>query len=300
MANEQMELDAILSDKPIEREPAPAEKEAADAPAAPVEKPAAKERAESRQQTHRDKEQDAQGRVRNPETGQYVPKEAKAEPAKPAEVAKPAEPAKPVAPAQEEMTVKEKAAFAKAADETRKRQALEAKIRELESRPAAPAAAAEPAKSFWDDPEAALAKQREEVRGAIVGERLRTSEAIARNRHTDFDEKVAIFSELATNTPGLAQQMLATNDPAEFVYRTAANHQQLREAGGMDALRAKIEAETEARVRVKMEAELTAKAAALAKERAALPGSLSEASSRGTSRPVWSGPATLEEILSGK
>lgn len=278
---EHMKLDDILSDKPVEKqapkaEPAPAPaQETAKEPAAPAP-------SNSLRREHQKREFEAQGR--DPDTGKFIAKE---EPK--------AEPAKPAAPQQEEMTAKEKAAFAKAADETRKRQALEARIRELEAK--VPAAPQEPAKTFWDDPEAALKQQQAAVQQAIVGTKLQTSEAIARSRHADFDEKVAIFSELAQSTPGLAQQMLASPDPAEFVYRTATNHKALQDAGGLDEMRKKIEAETETRVRARLEAELKDKAEALAKERAALPGSLSDAQSKGTHRPSWSGPTPLGDIL---
>ena len=195
------------------------------------------------------------------------------------------------------MTAKEKAAFAKAADETRKRQALEQRLRELEAK--IPKPAEDAAKTFWDDPEAALKKQQEEMQRAIVLSRLDTSEAIARSKYTDFEEKLAIFSELAMTTPGLAQQMLASPNPAEFTYRTAANHKALQEAGGLDAMREKIKKETELEVRARLEEELKAKAETLAKERAALPGSLTETPSKGVNRPVYSGPTSMDDILKG-
>ena len=195
------------------------------------------------------------------------------------------------------MTAKEKAAFAKAADETRKRQALEQRLRELEAK--IPKPAEDAAKTFWDDPEAALKKQQEEMQRAIVLSRLDTSEAIARSKYTDFEEKLAIFSELAMTTPGLAQQMLVSPNPAEFTYRTAANHKALQEAGGLDAMREKIKKETELEVRARLEEELKAKAETLAKERAALPGSLTETPSKGVNRPVYSGPTSMDDILKG-
>ena len=216
-------------------------------------------------------------------------------PTKPKVEVKPAETAKPV---QEELTPKERAAFAKAADETRKRQALEIRIRELEAKQAP--ASTEPPKTFWDDPEGALNRQKQEVQSAIVSTKLQTSEAIARSRHKDFDEKVAKFGELAQSTPGLAQQMISAPDPAEFAYRTAANHIALQEAGGLDAMRQKIEEETRVKVRAELEVELKDKADALAKERAALPGSLSDAPSKGNIRPVWSGPTAMDDILGNK
>ena len=283
-------MDDILSDKPVEKVEAPAPEAA---PEATPHQPS-----NSLRKEHQKKEFEAQGR--DPETGKFIPKEPeKVEAKEPEKVVEPAKvEAKPEPkPAVEEMTPKEKAAFAKAADETRKRQALEARLRELEAK--ATQTSTEPAKTFWDDPEAALKKQEQVVQQAIVGTRLQTSEAIARSRHADFDEKVSIFSELAQATPGLAQQMLASPDPAEFVYRTAASHKAIQDAGGLEGAIAKAREEERIKVRAELEAELKAKAENLAKERAALPGSLSEAPSKGSQRPVWNGPPSMSDILRG-
>jgi hypothetical protein len=298
-----LSLDEILSDKPtetVEVAPEPVVETTKD----PVEQQQA-ERNKSIKDTWRDKEQEAQGRVRDPATGQFVTKEApkegttapKEEPKAEVKVEAKPEPKQEFKPV-EELTPKEKAAFAKAADETRKRQALERRLAELEAQ--AGGGAKEAPKSFWDDPEGALNKQKQEIQQAIVGTRLQTSEAIARGRHQDFDEKVAVFTELAHSVPGLGAQMMASGDPAEFVYRTATNHQLLQQAGGINELRKKIEEETTVKVRKQIEEELRVKAETLAKERAALPGSLTEAPSKGVNRPVWYGPTSMDDILGRK
>ena len=306
---QQLSLDSILSDeKPAPREPATpaapaAEKPMPDIPVlgdSPLPEQQKIERPISRKVAARDKEQLAQGRVRDPETGQYVKVEEKPEePAKAATPPAKEEPAKPAAPVhaapQQEFTEKEKAFLRAAQEERSKRQELERRLAAIEA-----AKPQEPAKTFWDDPEAALAKQKQELQQAVIGMRLQTAEGIARARYPDFDAKVAVFSELAMSTPGLGQQMLQASDPAEFVYRTAANHMAIKEAGGVEALLAKKEAETRAKVRTEIEAELKAKAEELAKDRAALPGSLSDARSTGAAnRQVWSGPPSLEDILKG-
>lgn len=297
-----MELTDILSDKPIERtapvektEAAPVENtEVVDAP----EKPEV-ERVTSRRAKHREKELAAQGR--DPYSGQFVKKEEpgaetkkeepKAEPAKP-EVK--AEPAKQPA---EELTAKERAAFAKAADETRKRQDLERQIAEL--RAGKPPAEPEKPKPFWDNPEEALQRHKDEVRQTAMNERLRTAEMIARSRYPDFEEKLQVFGELVQQTPGLAQQWLNSNDPGDFVYKLGKAHLELRQAGGLEELRKKIETDTAARVRAEVEAEHKAKQDALDKERKALVPSLSDVRGGG-SRPapvVFQGPTPLDTIL---
>ena len=309
MANEQMSLGDILSDEQPAApdpqpspEPAPAaapEPAAAEAPA-PAPQPQ-----KSNRKAWQDKEQAAQGRVRDPDTGQFVKAEEKpaepakapepakaAEPEKQAEPAKAAEPAKPAAPVQE-FTEKEKAFLRAAQEERQKRQQLEARLKELEA-----GKTAEPAKTFWDDPEGALKAHEERIRQEATNARLRMAEFTARQRHSDFDEKIAVFSSLVQDTPGLVQQWLASPDPAEFAYKIGKNHKELQEVGGIEELRAKIERDTESRVRAKIEAELKAKAEALAKERAAIPPSLSEArSAAAPNRPVWSGPTPLDSIL---
>lgn len=263
-------------------EPAPAEAP----PAAPVEKPG------SIKQEWRDKEQGAQGRVRNPETGQYSPKEeVKVDPKVELKVEAKVEPKVEPKPA-EEFSAREKAAFAKAADETRKRQALERQLAEVKK---------EPQKPFYEDPDGALAKQKAELEGklelAIMTTKVQTSESIARSRYPDYDEKFSIFNELVQKSPYLAEQAFQSPDPAEFAYHTAKTEKDLREAGGVDNLRKKMEEEIRTKVRAEIEAELKRKQETLEKEREALPGSLSETPSKGSNRSVWSGPTSLENIL---
>lgn len=304
MAGEQLSMDSILNDEPQKRPEAEAP---AVEPAAPEPDAAAKETAEeqrreeykSKRNKARDKEAIAQGKVRDPDTGQFVspPKDAKAaEPAKAEEPAKAAEPAKPAAPAAPEFTDKEKAFLRAAQEERGKRQELERRIAAMEA-----GKPKEPEKGFWDDPEGALAKHEQKLQMAITGQHLKTSETIARTRYTDFDEKVAKFAELAQTVPGLGQQMIASADPAEFAYKTAKNHMEIQEAGGLDAMRTKMEADIETKVRTRLEAELKAKADALAADRAALPESLSQArATGGATKPVWSGPPSMDSILNDK
>jgi hypothetical protein len=302
---EQLSLNDILSDKePVAPalEPAkePVKEQTADT-AKPVEKTEATpepkvERPQSRRKAWADREQDAQGRIRDPETGQYTAKPVpEAEPAKP-EPAKP-EPAKPAVAPQQEFTEKEKA-FQKAMLEERgKRQEIERRLAAIEA--AKPAATTEPAKTFWDDPEGALAKHQAEARKESINTRLQMAEMFARKSHPDFDEKIEVFGKILQQTPGLHAQWISAPDPAEFAYNLGKNHMELEQAGSIEEMRAKIERETSARVRAEVEAELKAKADALAKERAALPPSLSEARSTGVNKPVWGGPPSLDEILKG-
>lgn len=306
---EQMSLDNILKDK--ERAAAPAAPAPAPeaAPAAPAPAPVAEAAPEpapqqnvpsgSLRKAHREREQLAKddGRARDPATGKFVEKEAAPAP----EAGETAAPAK----AEPEMSSKEKALLAAAQDERGKRQEFERKYKELEAKlaqapaPAAPAAPAEPAKTFWDDPEAALARHQAEVRGMMNHERLVFSENMARSRHPDFDEKIDVFEELMKETPALRQQMMASPDPATFAYKTSKAHMELREAGNLDELRAKIEKETRIKVEAEMKDKAEKDAAARAREKAALPGSLSNVTGVGGvgAKPIWAGPTPLDSIL---
>lgn len=287
-------LDDVLNEKAKPEKPAVESVkdlvEQAQEPVAAEPEKAEVDRPKSLRAEHRKKELIAQGR--DPETGQFVKEEIKEEVKTKVEVKK--EPEKPI----EELTVKEKAAFAAVADERRKRQELERRLAELQPKPAA----AETPKAFWDDPEGALKRHETAIAQTALNTRLQTAELIARNKYQDFDEKIARFSELVSNTPGLAPQWLNSPDPAEFAYRTAKNHMELQDAGSLDQMRSDIEKRVRAEERTKVEAEFKAKAEALEKERAALPGSLSDV--RGVSsqraQSVWGGPTSLDEILKGK
>lgn len=201
-------------------------------------------------------------------------------------------------PIQQDLTPKERAAFAAAADERRKRQLLEQEIAQLRQKPV------EPPKPFWDDPDGAIKRSEEgnqkiveQVAQMLTSHKMQNSEYHARQKYADFDEKVDEFSRALAETPGLQQQFVASPDPAEFVYKVAKNRIELREVGNIDQLMQKKEKE----IRLKIEAEYKAKAEADAKLRQEIPGSLSEvAGTPGQNKPVWNGPTPLAGILAGR
>lgn len=289
----------ILSDEP----PAPPEKQEAQEQSQEAAAPAEKPQYQSRKQAHQEKEFGAQGLVRDPETGQFAkkaaepdaaPQEQKPDAGATTVAAQPAPVvAAPVAASQQEQMTPKELAFLKAAqDERNKRQELERRIAAMEAQKPA-----EPAKTFWDDPEAALAKQKQDMDGIVIQTRMATAEAIARSKHPDFDEKVAAFQTVLQQAPGVYQQWLSSPDPAEFAFSLGKNHLELQAVGSIDGLRAQIQKDTEARVRAQVEAELKAKYEKAAADRAALPGSLSDARGANVSRPVWNGPTSFADIL---
>lgn len=277
-----MELDDVLSDKEPEKVEVPAE--------APPTVEAEKEAKRAKRKEHQEKEfaarAEGEGKVRDPVTGQFVPKEAPKE--EPKVEVKPELKPEPKAEPKQEFTERERAFLKAAEEERRKRQELEKRI--AESKPK------EEPKAFWDDPEGHLKKFEENFEKRAVNIKLDTAEAIARSRHPDFDEKVAVFAELLQTSPGLHAQWMQSVDPAEFAYRTGKQTLEIREAGSLDDLRKKIEKET----REKLEAEYKGKQEELEKQRAALPKSLSDV--RGAAKqnqPVFTGPTPLESVLKG-
>jgi len=285
--SEQMELGDILSAASPE----------AKAEAKPEAKPEAKagpniSRKKEFQQKERDEREAGAGRVRDPETGQYVVKTAEA----PAEAA-PAAPVAEVKPAavapqqkeqpKQEFTAQERAFLTAAQEERRKRQGLEAELAAMRKQPPAEK------KTFWDDPEAALAESEKRVGDAILHTRLGTAEAIARTKYTDFDANIAEFSELMNNVPGVKDQWLAAQDPAEFAYQVGKRQKELKAIGNIEEYKQRVERET----RAKIEAEYKVKDAERQKLAADLPVSLNSAMGGNPSRPVFAGPTSLENIL---
>ena len=283
-------LNDVLSEEPAETTPAkPAAEPAAQETPSPA--PEASEKPPAQQairKAHQEKEMDARGFERDPETGQFLPKKTEAE--KPE--TKPAEPPKVETPPQQQYTDKERALIANVLEERRKRQELEAKFKALEEKKPA-----EPAQDFWQDPDGWVKSQQAALKAEAMRSHasttLKVSEMLARGKYQDFDAAVAVFGELAEQTPGLGEQMLSSPDPAEFAYRTGKNHKELREAGSLDALKARFEKEA----RIKIEAEYKEQAEKRAAERAALPPSLSDARGTVVNKPVWNGPTPLDDIL---
>ena len=196
----------------------------------------------------------------------------------------------------EEMTAKEKAYYAAAREERSKRQEIERELQTLRQQRAAPSAptpAHEQPASFWDDPEATMTKWQTDMKAMVTTARLDTAETIARSKYSDFDEKVESFAEILSQNPGLHSQWLAAPDPAEFAYKIGGNALSLKQVGSIDEMRKQIEAET----RTKVELEYKQKRETASKERAALPGSLSDARGVSMQRGEWAGPTSLDDIV---
>jgi hypothetical protein len=268
---DQMSLDNILEEKP------PVE--------APKEEPV-KVESDNANIRHQEKEEAAQGRVRDG-TGKFVKKEEVKEEKveeKPKETPKEAP--------KQEFSDKEKALLAALQDERRKRQDLERKAQEVPVK--------KPDKPFWEAPEEHF-KSQEELHKAWEQKQteretvmtLRVAEMMARKEHPDFDEKVTYFGEMVAKIPGLYQQWLQSPDPGEFAYKTAKDHKELQEVGSRDKLVEKLEKE----IRIKLESELKEKEKKLREEREAIPSTLSDVRGKNQQKTVWGGPPDLNDIL---
>lgn len=297
-----MELDDILSDKEPEAPPPPTEADAAQIAA----EQSRIEKGQSLKREHQDKEFAARGLERDA-NGQWKKRE-EAAPAAPAAEMPPAEPAAaaqesaaspPAQPPQSDMSPKERALLAAAADERRKRQALEQQLKELQAKPA------EPPKTFWEDPEGKLAAIQQQNQQAILTARLQTAEVIVRDKYPDFDLRVEQFKEYLETNPGVApavaQQWLSAQNPAQFAYDFAKNQEELKAAGDLPSLKAKMETDLRAKIKAELEAEYKAREEAARKQREAIPGSLSSArATGGNAVPTWGGPPSLDDILASK
>jgi hypothetical protein len=274
-----MEMSEILSDKEPEKVEAPVAPSEPEVKAEPVE-----EAPQSKRKAHQAREWAEQGR--DPETGQFVPKEEKKEePKVEAKVETKPEPKK------EEFTEKERAFLKGLEEERRKRQELERKLAEIEKK--TPQEKKEE-KTFWDDPEGHFKSFEQRMAQRETAIALNVSEKIARSKYTDFDEKVGEFAESLKNTPGLHAQWLSSPDPAEFAYRHGQRVKEMREVGDLDKYREKIEKET----RAKLEAEFRAKQEEFEKQKSSLPPSLSDVKGAVKQhQPVFKGPTPLEDIF---
>jgi hypothetical protein len=191
-------------------------------------------------------------------------------------------------PEVEEMTAKEKAAFAKASDERNKRQEWERKYNDLSREHEELKKPKQPASAFYEQPEKYMEDYRQQLNEDIFKAKVDMSEASAKRTYPDYADNVAVFADLVKNTPGLIQQFRAAADPAEFAYKTGKAHNAIKEAGDVDAYKAKLKAE--------LKAELEAEAQAKKKAKDDVPDSLSDARGH-SSKKVFSGPPPLSSVF---
>jgi hypothetical protein len=282
-----MELDDILTDK----------KEQTNAEPVIVKDPVENtdvERVKSARHELRERELEAraegEGKVRDPATGQFVAKEEKKEEPKPEVKEEPK-------PPKEEFSAKEKALLYAAQEERRKRQELEQQLAQYRQQPQTQQEAPKP---FWEDPDGAVAQYQKTIEATkaefaqnFFKQKLEFTEELARVKYPDYNEVVEVFKEVAQQAPGLVQQCMTSQNPAEFAYKLGKHHKEMRDVGSIEEYKKKAEKE----LRVKIEAEMKEKYEKEMKARQELVPSLSDARSTQANKAVWGGPTPLYNIL---
>jgi len=178
----------------------------------------------------------------------------------------------------------EAAAYKKAMREEReKRQAAEARLRELQT----PKAPVDP----WVDLPGTLSQHQQQLREEMFVERCNVTEEMARERHKDFDEVREVFLEEAQKNPQLFAQLRQERNPAEFAYREGLRIRELKDVNGdFSAYKSKLEKDIEARLTAQFEAKY-------GKSTPAVPTSLNSDSSPAVATEVYAGPPPLNKIL---
>ena len=201
------------------------------------------------------------------------------------------EPQPEAQPTVEELVARANAFQRKAEDEVRKRQQIEAYIQQQQSQ------AQEEKPEFWDAPEEMIESKIQQVRQEIGQEfqsrLLNMSEASARSRHEDYQEKFEVFSQMVQRDPAIYQQMIQQPDPAEYAYRAAKRLVDIQSIGDIDSFKE----QTRAEIRAEIEAEVKADFEKRLNQADNLPGSFSEKSSKVAPRGEWAGPTSLNSIL---
>ena len=182
-----------------------------------------------------------------------------------------------------------KAERSKRQEEQAKREELERKLAEAQKEP-------EKTPDVLDDPEGFQHHMDQKFLAVELNARIRTSQALMRREHKDYDEKEQAFLEMAKDDPSLLQQMQSHDLPAEFVYNTVVKHERFEKFDNFDdALKEAIEKERsdiEKRVREELDKEYQEKFGKLSK----LPPSGASGSSVADDAAATT-PTPLKDIL---
>lgn len=182
--------------------------------------------------------------------------------------------------------------------ERHKRQEVERQYAALQK--AQEEAAAEEKPFLGEEYEQRFTETEARLREEVVQTKIAISESFMREKHADYDEKLNAFAALAKENPLLLHQARAAANPADFVYRAAANHlqvQKLQELGDPEQYRQKLREELLAELKAEQEAENKAKVEAAIRAKAK--GGFSEVRSAGkvADGKSYTGPTPLKSIL---
>lgn len=181
-------------------------------------------------------------------------------------------------------------------DERRKRQEAEARIAALERdfQARQQAKPPEPEVDFWDDPNAVISQRVEQavstalqrIEQQQLTKRIDDSEQVARQKYTDFDEKLGAFQQAVQFNPILAREMAMASDPAAFAYERGRTALEIQRAGSLDEVLKAERAKWEAEALAAMPAPPT------------LPSTTAtDGSVGGRSGPAWAGPPSIDDLL---
>lgn len=215
------------------------------------------------------------------------------DPADPAEPKDPDDPSEPPSPKASETTEDEPWTKKAVLDERRKRQELEQRLKDLESKKEP-----EQAPDWWADPEKAAQHQSQQIEARLYQQKVELSQDFMRSQHEDYDDMEARFMEMAQENPTLRTELQKSANPARFAYETARKAAEYDAMKDVDSYKAKLEADVRKDVEAKLRKEIEAEQEKKAKKEAAIDPSLASTSSKGgLTSDDYAGPTPLDEIL---
>jgi hypothetical protein len=183
-------------------------------------------------------------------------------------------------------------------EERRKRQELEAKLREIQAQ--------KPKTDFFENPEQAFKERVTSELAPWQARFFKLSIKAAKNvaGREDFDEVTEAFMAASENDPALLNAFQSSDDPGEYAYTVGKQFKELGDVGGdISKYREKIDSQWKGKF-----GELETRLAALEAENKALkeskdkiakiPQSLNSEPSAATNAETFAGPRSLKSILS--
>lgn len=152
----------------------------------------------------------------------------------------------------EEEIEKNQWTFQAVKDERKKRQAAEARIKELEDQMNGSADKKMP--DVFEDQEAFVNALKSELNETRTRDRIELYREIQAEQYPDYIEKEQAFIELAKQNPILITQMNQAKNPARFVYEQMVKLEEFEKSKNIDSYREKLKAELMAEVKAELSA----------------------------------------------
>jgi len=133
---------------------------------------------------------------------------------------------------------------AMALDERRKRQAIEEELKELKaSQPESTEEKKTP--DVFEDQQAFVNSLTEETDRKLQNQKVELSRQFMMDSKPDYEEKEALFLEMAKDNPALSSELKKAANPAKFVYDQAIKYEEYKKVQDIDAYKASLRAEVE-------------------------------------------------------